>query len=312
MIILSTFNRCVHNLLKKYYYSLFIRRKNEIQAFRYAKLFLKPGVYYANKNGRFNRIDRYVLFPSNISHLFFIRTSGANEYPKAEYIDFSIGQGKVIILIQSKSYGFFFTQKGYENAYRTYKEYYSNFNYPCVKIFSFSARKNLIIMERLLGKHFFDGTHDLVIVRDLLLLACSSPIQKDNNGVVKFLQHGDTNRKNVIWNNNNYSYIDLDNVGYYPPLLDVFHYLCMSGYSLSEIVSVLNENIKTVETICNRANIVSDNLLDELFYGYVDHYIRMNACFEDFRFLTVENTLDYPKTHRLLCSKETSDSFDSI
>lgn len=289
--------------IKHAYNRIVVRRTNEIKSFHYAKLFLCQGLYYANKESRFVRIDSNYFRLKNLLHIYVNTSKNLENKHVNQWVDFSIGCGKVVILNQKEAYGFFFTQNGYDNAYRRFEYYYSKFNYPCVRILSFDESRRCIVMERLYGNQFYDTDHDRIIVTDLLQFSCNASIQNDKDGQVIFLQHGDVNRKNIIWVGEKYFYIDFDNIGYYPPLLDVLHYLCMADYDLDEIVTVLDENKVLLREICSRANIKSANLLDEIFCLYVKHYIKMNACFEDICFLTTKNTVNYPKTHDLLYSR---------
>jgi thiamine kinase-like enzyme len=159
-------------------------------------------------------------------------------------------------------------------------------------------------MSRVYGVTYQDQRHDSIVIKKLLLMATQAKNKQDKEGNLLYLQHGDANRANIIWTDeSNFVFIDLDNISYYHPLLDVFHYLCMAGYDLDGIVDLLNQNHDLLKKVCIKSGINDmDNPLDTLFYRYVLHYLRnVGGCYEDFRFLTCENTLLYPQTNKLLC-----------
>jgi hypothetical protein len=208
-----------------------------------------------------------------------------------------------VLLIDEKAYGFYYTQNGYKQSKQNFERNGSAFNYPCITNVSFDDNYLCVKMSRVYGVTYHDQCHDAIVIKKLLLMETLSDSKRDKEGNLLFLQHGDANRANIIWTGeSDFVFIDLDNISYYPPLLDVFHYLCMAGYDLDGIVDLLNQNHALLKEVCIKSEInYMDNPLDTLFYRYVLHYLRnVGGCYEDFRFLSRENTLLYPKTNKLL------------
>lgn len=289
----------IKSVLKRIYIK-FYRIRNEYKAFKNARIFLKSGVYYVpSKKSEFKKIGTDRPKIRNLLHLHINFKDGQVKKP-ASSIEFAAGNGKAIILTQNKAIGFYFEQVAYDSAKRNFVLCYPLFNYPCVKGITFYEKQKCITMDRLNGVCYEDREHDKIIVRDLLSFSTYANMRTTPDGIVKFLQHGDAKRDNIIWNGDNYEYLDLDNINYYPPLSDVFHYLCVAGYTLNETVSMLKNNMDAVKTVCSRAKIDSDNLIDELLCGYVSHYKRTNCNFEDLRFLRCSGIKDFPKTNELL------------
>jgi len=224
------------------------------------------------------------------------------EFIKNKQLNFGVGQGKVVLMTDKNAYGFYDAENGYYHSKRNYEKNYSSFNYPCVTNVTFIDSLKCIVMDKVQGISYNDLLHDKLIIKKLLELQVASSTIINPNGEVLFLQHGDANRANIIWVDNEPIFIDLDNIGYYPPLLDIIHYCC-SVYDLLELETSLNENDELVRKICDRVGIeTTGNYLDDLFYRYVNHYIKMNCCFEDFKIFTLDNTKNYPRTNELLQS----------
>lgn len=208
-----------------------------------------------------------------------------------------------MLLMDDTAYGFYYTHNGYKQSKRNYELNCSAFNYPCVTNMSFDDRRQCVKMSRVYGVTYRERYHDGIVIRQLLYLALTAASKQDAEGNLLYLQHGDANRTNIIWRNmDDFVFIDLDNISYYPPLLDVFHYLCMAGYDLAGIVNLLKENWSLMEQVCIKVGVdCTDNPLDILFFRYVTHYLKnVGGCYEDFQFLTCENTQDYPETNQIL------------
>lgn len=171
---------------------------------------------------------------------------------------------------------------------------------------SFDDELKCVQMERIYGRVFNDYTHDKNVINGMIKYLTEAKTRQQKNGKIYFLQHGDASQLNVLWDEGgNYKFIDLDNMNYYPALLDVFHYCCTAGYTLEKIVAFLKEDKAAVEKICERAEIdVRKNYIDELFFGYATHYLRMGICYDDIAFLkSCLKSDEYPKTKELLKGK---------
>lgn len=303
----------VKKILKNVY-NAFVNRRNAKKAFICAKRFLFKGIYYIPFGTKqIRRLDRRFFKFKNLIHMHIyinkILKGGDTHYignPLDCYVDsicFGVGQGKIVLMTEDTAYGFYNTEKGYSGSKNNYDRYYAEFNYPCINNITFNDDFKCIVMDRVFGVQHNEAYYHEIVVKKLLELSVNAAIKVNTKGEVLFLQHGDASPNNILWNGVEFCFIDLDNMNYYPPLLDVFHYFCCASYSLSEIVAILNQSEETVKRICERARInVDKNYLDELFYCYIMHYVKMNCCFEDFKFLTSKNTVEFPMTNEILRS----------
>lgn len=280
------------------FFVLDIRLK--IKCIGISKLFLKKGIYcipiwggkkavYKNKPLR------------DIPKLMFFVSDKKEKYEQLSEIEYNYGCGKIVILTEDKAYGFFKSEKAFYHAKDNYNRYSNDFNYSFART-GFDDNKKVVIMDRIIGTVHNDEYFDRAIIKKLLENAINSKVCTGLNGEAKYVQHGDAARLNVIWNDEEDPvFIDLDNIGYYPPLLDVFHYLCMADYSLEQILLLLKENESLVNAICQKCNIaVDNNPIDRLLYGYVKHYTDNGICYEDFAFANENNTKEFPLTNSLL------------
>jgi hypothetical protein len=276
---------------------------NDGKAFRIAKTYLKPGLYYFSYDTHEIRpVDRQAWHIRHMPHRFIFR--GGGEFSIIEY---GAGLWKAVLLINDMAYGCFCTPhgpQGYAKAKKNYEMYGQLLNYPCVTHVSFDDRLLCESMSRMNGVTYHDAYHDGVVIRALLTWAASAERKKDAAGNTLFLQHGDAWRDNVIWTDeSHFVFIDLDDIGYYPPLFDVFRYLRGSGYDMEGVTRLLHENAELLDEVCIKAGIdITDNPLDTLFSGYVMYFLNRSTHFTKFAFLTCENTQPYPKTNQLLRS----------
>jgi thiamine kinase-like enzyme len=146
-----------------------------------------------------------------------------------------------------------------------------------------------------------------MLISALLTWALSAESKKDESGNTLFLQHGDTFWGNMLWTDeNHFVFIDLDSIGYYPPLYDVIWFLWHCKYDVQGMVHVLHENYEELlDAVCIKAGIdITDNPFDILFSEYVMYMLNNGKSdiltFSYFSFFNVENTQPYPKTNQLL------------
>lgn len=291
--------------------SIYRHRRTNKRAFRYARCMLNKGVYY-NPVGanEFRLIDKAFFSIQNLSPLCIycnfkqekqIQFTGGEDF-RVNSICFGVGKGKVVLMTNDKAYGFYDTEVLYQQAKSNYLKYYKSFNYPCVHIYGYEDDLNLIVMERVKGEIIRDYYHDNIILTELLKnnISSETTITKDNE--VLFLQHGDAKPENIIWVNEEYYFIDLDNIQFLPPLFDVFHYLAV--YKLEDVISFLEKNIELIKEVCKRAHIdLQSNILDNLLYRYVSQYKKWGYCYSDFNYINTEYTYkNYPLTANLLKS----------
>lgn len=287
-------------------------RKAIRRAFACAKLVLKRGVYYipTGTNG-FIYVGKNNLSICNFFCFRFyfnfkkregIVCANGMQLDSISRIDFGLGKGKVVLLTMDKAYGFYDSKEHYLKAKKNYLRNYYSFNYPCVKIYGFEDSRNMIVMERIKGKSIYDSEHDEMIVTSLLKFEISSKSCLSEDNEVLFLQHGDVKCANIIWINDDYRFIDLDNLDFLPPLFDVFHYL--AGYKLEDVIIILEKNIELIKEICKKADIdLQSNIFDNLFCRYVAQYKKWGCCYSDFDYLNTEYTYrNYPLTANLLKS----------
>lgn len=277
-------------------------RKTIRRAFACAKLVLKRGVYYipTGTNG-FSNVDKrnFSIFNLFCFRFYFnfkkrkgIVCANGMQIEPISTIEFGLGKGKVVLLTMDKAYGFYDSISLYQKAKKNFLKNYCSFNYPCVKIYGFDDSRSLIVMERVKGKSIYDSEHDEIIVTSLLKFGVSSESRLSEDNEVLFLQQGDAKCSNIIWINDDYRFIDLDNLDFLPPLFDVFHYL--AGYKLEDVLVILEKNIDLIKEICKRANIDShSNLLDILFSKYIAQYRKWGECYGDFNFLNTDYTFKY-------------------
>ena len=287
-------------------------RKTIRRAFACAKLVLNRGVYYVPQGTNvFCNVDKsnFSIFNLFCFRFYFnfkkrkgiVCANGMQLEPMSR-IEFGLGKGKVVLLTMDKAYGFYDSKGLYLKAKKNYLRNYNSFNYPCVKIYGFEDSHNMIVMERIKGKPIYDSEHDEIIVTSLLKFGVSSESRLSEDNEVLFLQQGDAKCSNIIWINDDYRFIDLDNLDFLPPLFDVFHYL--AGYKLEDVIAILEKNMEFIKEICKRANIdVHSNLLDILFSKYVAQYKKWGECYSDFNFLNTDYTYKYlPQTANQLKS----------
>ena len=287
--------------------------KKAKNAFQLANPFLDAGCYYRPfGTTQFKKIDkkniRIILYFITF-RLYFNKKSAGNDNLKkymnqsVDCLKFSFGCGKVVLIIENIVFGFYNTEKAFLHSKKNYENYYKSFNYPCITNISFIDEMKCIVMSRAFGQCYSDSYHDKIVIKQLIALSTFASIKAGSDGTALFLQHGDANRKNIIWDEDKPIFIDLDNINYYPPLLDVFHYLCLADYFLEEIVAFLKENEDQVKVIAKRSGIDTEaNYIDELLYHYVKYYAEMNCSFEDLAFLKTDNTKEYPKTNQIIRS----------
>ena len=299
------------NKTAKKIYLWLLEARNEARAFRCARMFLRKGFYYIQPNkNEIKHFDKKAFSIPNIFHWHICWRTGLQykefsslikEFDK-KTINYGVGGGKIVLMTQDKACGFYNTEKGYSGAKKSYINNYHSFNYPCVQNICFFDKIHCIVMDRIIGNICSDYSCDRKLIKKMLEWHITAKTYTTQSGDIMFLQHGDASRRNVLWVQNNPIFIDLDNIGYYPPLLDVFHYCC-SIFNFNQIISILMENDELIKAICKKSEIdINTNYYDTLLLKYVNHYVKMNACFEDFKFLTVHNTKDYPKTNLVLQS----------
>lgn len=275
-------------------------KRNEVRTFNILKRNLRRGFYYFPSNKSIlKKLDIRCILPKNLFHIYF------NSHNNGDFscLDFGRGCGKTVLLTKHHAYGYYYSEHGYNMSKHNFEAVYDKFNYPCVSGISFNDESKCIKMDRVKGKVFSDSWHDEIIVEKMIAYLVDAEVIEIHNEIC-FLQHGDAQRLNVLWNeNDSFTFIDLDNMKYYPPMLDVFHYLNVAGYTLEKILTLMNKNRTNIEKICLKAGIDCEkNYIDELFYRYVKHFANMGGCYENFSFLNRKNTITYPKTNSLLKS----------
>lgn len=285
----------------KVVYCCFCKKRSEAKTFKVLKRHLKSGFYYFpfGKN-TIKKADKKLFLPKNILHLHFTFNKNGN----LTELEFANGHGKAVLLNGNNAYGYYYNKQGYEMAKNSFMAFYDKFNYPCVSGISFDDNLNLIKMDRINGRVYKDDFHDEIIIKKILECVAEAQTECGDSGEIRFLQHADANRVNVLWReDNDFVFIDLDNIQYCTPMMDVFHYLNAANYTLEKTIELLNKNIRLLEQICVKAKIdINGNFLDELLYGYVRHYKKMGTFYEDFKFLNSKNTKPFPKTNALLGS----------
>lgn len=285
------------------------KRADNKKLFEHAKLFLKKGIYYISKEERvIKKVDRHTFW-NNFFYLCFLIKSFKCKEPmlqieKVEFLELGGGCAKVIFFNQNYAYGFYKSKREYFDAKQRYLEFSPLFTYPSIKE-SFIDQYQCVVMDRVRGKLLCDDEHNQILLRKMLGFAIYAPIKRDPIYGILYLQHGDVYPNNVLWDKQTFLFIDLDSISFYPPLFDIFRFLVtFAGMTeLTSIINLLNENPKELKAIFEKAEIVTqDNPWDILLYNYLLFYYRTGRKedYVDFRFLTIENTVDFPKTNKLL------------
>lgn len=279
--------------------------------FRYVKPFLKTGIYIFDKKN----IQQIVLSDCKLSksikyHLKLSRKNKLiklNKMTLSSYADYSYGFAKDLFLFKEYAVGYFKDYSLYIKAKTNYIDNIEYLVYPVVNILSFDDANCLVIMERIEGVQYEDRNHDYCVIKRLFEYALESPtkVEKDE---YSYLQHGDAKRNNIIWiDENNFVFIDLDNISYRPILFDVLHYCAMVNMSLDEIVLILNDNISLIEMLLSKFGLAfSEESLDYIFYCYARFFIRLGDCYEDIDFLMHKKLDSFPKTEKLLSKLKVS------
>ena len=279
------------------------RRRKGKAAFLYAKKILKKGVYaFSSYTDEFFSIKKKPFHFRNLLFLYVNGNSHRIEKKGITSVTFNSGLSKFIVMTDDVAYGFYLNEESFSQAKENYIQYHERFNYPHIQILSFLEDQKCVMMEKLQAPQIIGDIYDRLIVKKLLTFHADAATQTGSDGEIYFLQHGDAKRANILQNGEDFCFVDLDGLQFYPPLFDVFHYLCTAGYDLKTILEILEENRELLAKICETALLTDPDIFDNLLYRYVDYYVKTDGDFYDFRFLTQENTVAYPKTNSLLQS----------
>lgn len=261
---------------------------------------LKSGFYFFVQNSDEIIIKRPFIswsFFKHIFHLHFVRTSNSN---CCMFLEVKQGVAKYVFLSEQFAFLFYKKEDYYKHFLEQFNSLCNSFNYPYPKFFEFNNDYWMIKTERLSGKVFKDCLHDSILIEDMIKRAISSPCKLSNNHIL-ILQHGDVKAENVLWIKNKPYFVDIDTIGYYPILFDVFHYIASRNISLEKMVRLLELNEELLNLFLERFDVGKYNieLLDIFLFDYVHCFLKDNT-FYHFSFLNKYNIKLFPKTSTLL------------
>lgn len=288
--------------IKDFLYHTFTNIKNLHFIIKFAKYFLSNGIYFISKTEKkIMRLNKKLLIRDGVV-FFVVAYKRKNKYEFNKHITYRFGGNKIVICTKDRAYGCYKTKKSYFYAKKNIIDYYDKINYPLALWLFYNDKAQIIGMKKIIGKTFEDRYHDLIIIDNLFHYAIDLvPVFcKDR---VLFIQHGDCKRGNIIWedDSSHFIFIDLDGLCPLPLLFDLFHYFGCINMSLQEIVEQFDKHKVQLAEIAKKVGMeYNNNFIDHLFYNYILCYKKWGNNFNDFKFLTTENSKDYKKTNDLL------------
>ena len=158
-------------------------------------------------------------------------------------------------------------------------------------------------MQNVIGEIFADRKHDKIIL-DYLFKSAVNLVPIYINDDIRFIQHGDCKRRNIIWKNgSDFVFIDLDGIRALPCLFDILHYSACVKMTFEDIKKEFCEHYDQLKIIAVKIGMeMGIHFIDKILYDYVLFYKQSGSNFGDFSFLTIENSAEYFRTNELLKS----------
>jgi hypothetical protein len=278
------------------------KRKNELALLKYIRKCMESGIYTFHGN-RIEKDKSHILSVYNYLIVNFRKKIVYCNITlkKSSFAEFKCGYSKKTFLFDKYAIGFYHRKELFELAEKNCCDYLNDLNYPIVKIICFNKINYSVLMENISGIQYNDRLHDYVIIKHLFKYALSAKCCIDD-GVCKYIQHGDVKPNNIIWlQDNRFVFIDLDEIGFKPLLFDILHYCAMSNMSLEDIIIILENNTTSIVKILSNFGLGFDSdSIDTIFYEYVMFFVQLDDCYEDIEFLTHGDAKRFTRTNTLL------------
>ena len=255
--------RRLFNLLKRYF---------EIKiVFRYARFLLLDGLYVVDQR-TVHKVDN----KSGVKRFRSFNVKSRNKtIDPVDSLYFSITKYKILFVTAENTYFFIKKKKRFELLKNTYTSYIKLLPYDHINIF-FKDENKLAISNTVNGVKYknhekFDEVFNLLLnsYKEIDVFFKELVISNGSKVAVPFcVQHGDFKDSNIIWDNNNCFLIDLEAIGPYPLLFDLFFYVFISKTRNSNILLFSPLFYKKIKKIIKQKQ---SDISFEQDYQYIDY-----------------------------------------
>lgn len=253
-----------------------IKRFLELKkAFKRASFVLRNGNYCLREN-RF-----YLVQKNNKIHCLkiLVRSKEKNPYLLDEGI-FKITPYKILFMDDKMVFTFVNGKDRFHAIKENINHYSSKLPYKTMSA-SYITNRHLIISNVVKGVQYSDDEHLLMLIDHYLReikITFLDKKQLDMSGISKdvlfYPQHGDCHSKNIFWNSQIPTLIDLDDVDLYPLFYDVFYYIIASKHEGAFSFFRTKEFEKWLKDFCDKKHItVPDDIIDFYLASYVYYWI---------------------------------------
>ncbi|GEM_PF-5438068 len=212
------------------------RRKKNKQRLKYISFLFKGGYYIFWQD----TICR--LTPANINSigllrsLLFLYRIPKKEIKKEHLVSACVKTGnfKHAVISEKYCYLVFKQKKHYYNSKKNYFSNINSFNYPTVHPFSYYDDLLLVIEPKVDGRPLKTEELPQLLAYILELFKRQSHAEKDENGIIHYVQHNDPLPGNsLILKDGSIFFVDLDGIMKKPALCDFFNVICRTqGFDL--------------------------------------------------------------------------------
>ena len=269
-------------------------RKMERKMFFCARPFLDNGMYFFNHHLltlQILRMDDISL--KNFLHSFCVFCNRQNKYTGG--YKFIKTRSKYILFINEIAYTIPYSLNRYKYIKNKYQKYSDILSYPHAKLLSSNDKKGIMLIERVYGSEYGDLYHCKRLIKSMIEFAIEAPLNKNDR---TYLQHGDVNKGNVIWSQEEIPvFIDIDNAEFLPLLFDIIHFSAPI-FTANELVGILDEYTELLSVLFKKFGIEYCHAsLDLVFRDYIIWYEENCPDLkEDFYFLQHLNFNNFPIT----------------
>lgn len=208
-------------------------------------------------------------FVNKIKHPILIKKTNNKNVECIQFGKTGRGKCKLCLLTDEFVYAFSFNKNNYFEIKKRYEEFNELLKYKKIKILEFNDNFQYIKMELAKGIRFQDSDHKQKIL-DYLFSTVPYNKMIEENGIILSVQHGDTTWGNIVWDNKDFRFIDLDSIGYKPFLFDIIYFASLNLNGLKTIVTYC-EKYKEILNNClkNFDSEFDKNVLDKYLNQYV-------------------------------------------
>lgn len=296
-----------------------IRRYLQIKsALKYARHFLVDGIYKVDERTicKIKKNDK-----KNNSKTFNVHCKNKIIEP-VDCLYFIVNKYKFIFVAEKQS--FFYIKK--RKRYLLFKKRYSCFGntllYHHINL-EFFDKKKLVVGDTAIGIKYkshemFDEVVNIIvgIAQESNSVVRNIKISNKEYSVPFYVQHGDFKDSNIIWDGNNYKLIDLEEIGVYPILFDLFFYTFISKpFSFLDIIfsNRFVELVKNVwkkldESISFREKYIFVDYTVSIYLSYLLQMYKKEHTKEFFNYYLFWTSSNFLKDKRLTQTKLIIDS----